>query len=186
MIGVLRLEELGREWPEIYRVAEKLRQGADLSNDDREWLDDISRVSGWDEDDVAEDLKNLDRDPSERAVRYRMLFEKYLEEAKRRKEAGDTEQAGEKLWGAITALIKLYAAKKGIPIVHWSRSKIEKFVSNNVEQDLKEPLLELLDKGSALHEHFYEKHMTFQSFEYRWSRAMELLDGIKRRVLEEW
>jgi len=51
-------------------------------------------------------------------VRYRMLFEKYLEEAKRRKEAGDTEQAGEKLWGAITALIKLYAAKKGVPIVH--------------------------------------------------------------------
>jgi len=68
VIGMLRLEELGREWPEIYRVAEKLRQGADLSNDDREWLDDISRVSGWDEDDVAEDLKNLDRDPSEREL----------------------------------------------------------------------------------------------------------------------
>lgn len=36
--------------------------------------------SGWDEEDLKEDLMNLDKDPTEREERYYELFEKYYEE----------------------------------------------------------------------------------------------------------
>ena len=51
---------------------------------------------------VKEYLRNIDEDPPERVERYRMLFEKYLKEAVEHKKKGDTQQAAEKLWGAIT------------------------------------------------------------------------------------
>ncbi|MCE4611781.1 MAG: PaREP1 family protein [Desulfurococcales archaeon] len=95
--------------------------------------------------------------PSKRVERYRDLLEKYLEEAKKLAEKGDTRHAAEKLWGAILALVKMYATMKNVPRVHWSRGKIERFIENNVEKDLRQQFIELLDKGSALHEHFYAR-----------------------------
>jgi len=75
----------------------------------------------------------------------------------------------------------MYAAAKGVPIIHWSRRKIERFVRDNVEEELRTLFLELLDKGSALHEHFYEGHMTPETFEVRWKRALELIEEIRER-----
>jgi len=41
---------------------------------------------------------------------------------------GDTRQAGEKIWGAVRALIKLYATIKGTPDHPWSISRLDRFV----------------------------------------------------------
>lgn len=120
--------------------------------------------------------------PSKRVERYRDLLEKYLEEAKKLAEKGDTRHAAEKLWGAILALVKMYATMKNVPRVHWSRGKIERFIENNVEKDLRQQFIELLDKGSALHEHFYEGHMARKTFVERWSRALELIEQAYGRL----
>ena len=101
------------EWPEVMRLASKLARGAELSESDRSWLKELAEASGWDVEDLAEDLSSLSAEPSVRAGRYRELFEKYYREALRLAEEGDTRQAGEKIWGAVTALVKLHAARRG-------------------------------------------------------------------------
>jgi len=53
---------------------------------------------GWDEDDAADELKNLATNPSERVEKYVELFQKYYNEAHRLLEQGDYTQAAEKLW----------------------------------------------------------------------------------------
>ena len=67
--------------------------------------------------------------------------------------------------GAVTALIKFYAAARGIPIVHWSIGKLDYFVENNVEKKYRKLFRDLLDKAHMLHEHFYEGHLSFRGFE---------------------
>jgi len=175
-------DEIRREWPDVERLIVKVKCGEPLTDVDREWLRELSEVTGWDPEDIEEDLRNIDVDPSERTERYHKLFEKYLKEAIKHVEKGDTQQAAEKLWGAITALVKLYAALKRVPIIHWSRSRIEKFVRNNVEEELKPLFIDLLDKGSVLHEHFYEGHMDPENFRIRWKQALQLIEEIRRRL----
>lgn len=79
-------------------------------------------------------------------------------------------------------LIKLYAAMKGIPIMQWSHRKIEEFVRNNVEKKLRPLFVNLLDKGDALYKHFYEGHMTPETFEIRWNQALKLIEEIRKRL----
>jgi len=62
---------------------------------------------------VVDDLRNVWRDPSERVDKYRSMFEEYYKEALELVNK-DPRQAAEKLWGAITALVKLHAALKGV------------------------------------------------------------------------
>ena len=59
------IEILEHEWPEVYRVAEKLKRKEPLSEADELWLQELSEAVGWDRDDVVEDLRNIDVDPSE-------------------------------------------------------------------------------------------------------------------------
>ncbi len=174
--------EIEREWPEIGKLIVKIKHNKSLDKADEEWLRELSEVTGWNVEDIKEDLKNIDADPSERVEHYRMLFEKYLKEATEYKEKSNTQQAAEKLWGAITVLVKLYAARKGIPIMQWSHRKIEEFVRNNVEKELRPLFVDLLDKGDALHKHFYEGHMTSETFEIRWNQALKLIEEIRKRL----
>ncbi|MEM1914013.1 MAG: PaREP1 family protein [Thermofilaceae archaeon] len=164
------------EYPELLRVAVKLSSGVMLDERDKEWLKEVSEVTGWDPDDVAEDLRSVSEEPSTRAERYWKLYEEYLEKARKHYRRGDFKQAGEKLYGAVLALIKYIAAVKGVAVVHWSRGKVEKFITSNVEPELRELLRDLLDKVQPLHEHFYEEHLDEQTFRERWSKVVELLE----------
>ncbi|MEM2363788.1 MAG: PaREP1 family protein [Zestosphaera sp.] len=110
--------ELFTEYPELLQVALKLSLGAVLNERDKEWLREVSEVTGWDLDDVAEELGNMGEDPSTRAERYWRLHEEYLEKVRKRYEQGDFKQAGEKLYGAVLALVKYIAAVKGVAVVH--------------------------------------------------------------------
>ena len=42
------------------------------------------------------------------------------------------------MWGAITALIKTYAAAKRIPIIHWDHGKLINFILNNIEEEYRD------------------------------------------------
>jgi len=111
------------------------------------------------EEDIKEELVNLDVDPTEREKRYYKLFMKYFREAGELKK-NDYVQAAEKLWGAVTALIKAYFSRRGVFVAHWSRSKIYNAVDNNIEKRYRQKFYDLLTYGGELHEHFYEKSLT--------------------------
>lgn len=103
---------------------------------------------------------------------------------KKFKKEGDTRQAGEKLWGAVTALIKLYAANKNIPVMSWSRGKLERFITNNVEEKYKALFRDLLDKTQIFHEHFYEAHLDNKTFKERWEEAVKLLEKARELIIK--
>jgi hypothetical protein len=176
------LSELAEEWTEIVEIAEKLSRREKLTENDELWINELAEATGWDRNAICDELMNIIVDPSERIKKYKELHEKYFEEAKRLREGGDTRQAGEKLWGAVTALIKLYAAIKRAPTLHWSRGRLEKFVTNNVEEEYKALFRDLLDKTHPLHEHFYEAYLDEKSFDERWEEAIKLLERARKVV----
>lgn len=178
--------EVVREWPEIIRIFVKLGQGEELDDSDKLWIEELVEVTGWDRDMVIEEIRNLFTDPSERAERYKELFEKYYEEALKSKREGNTRQAGEKIWGVVLALIKFYAAIKGIPVQHWGRGKIERFITNNVEREFKNDFRNLLDKAFILHIHFYEGDLDEKTFEERWEEVMEYIGKVKEIVYKRY
>ena len=170
------------EWPEVFEIAVKLRKGVELTPIEEEWINELSRATGWSREDIVEDLKHLVDDPIERVGRYRSLFEKYFNEASKMKGKGDTLQAAEKIWGAITALIKLYAALKGVVVIHWSRKKLDIFITNNVETRHKRLFRDLLDRGRVMHEYFYEAILDPETFEERWNELIELVKKAEKIV----
>lgn len=178
------MSEVSREWPELWHAAVKLASGAQLSKNDEVWIREVSEATGWNSEDVVEELRNAAADPSERAERYRRLFEDYLEEAMKRFDHGDYRQAGEKIYGASLALIKLYAAMRGVPVIHWSLGKVEKFITSSVEAKHRELFRGLLDKALRLHEHFHEGHLDDDTFRERWEEALKLLRRAREVVLK--
>jgi hypothetical protein len=115
---------------------------------------------------LKEELTELAQNPSERAARCKALFEKYRREALDLFAKGDTRLAARKLWAATLALVKLYAAAKGIFVAHWSRATV-------------------LPKAQVLHEHFYEENLYGELFRERWSEALELLERVKGILYEK-
>jgi hypothetical protein len=178
------LSELADEWPEIIKIAEKLGRREKLTDRDGMWVEGLVEATGWDRKDVVDELANIAVNPSGRAKRYRELHETYFEEAEKLKEKGDFRQAGEKLWGAVTALIKHYAAIKNVFIPHWSRGKIDNFIANNVEEKYKELFRNLLDNAEALHENFYEGDLSEKAFEERWGKTLKLLEEAGKIVFK--
>lgn len=69
------LSELKREWPEIFRIYEKLNKGETLNTLDKEWIKEISKESGWSMDNVIDEIKNADKEPSSRIEKYQKMFE---------------------------------------------------------------------------------------------------------------
>jgi len=83
-----------------------------------------------------------------------------------------------KIWGAVLALIKYYAAIKGIPIAQWSRGKVENFIANNVEDELADTFRQLVDSAEILHRNFYESDLNEKAFEIRWKFVIQYLNKV--------
>ncbi|ABL78706.1 PaREP1 family protein [Thermofilum pendens] len=179
-----KVEELLAEWPEVAGVCARLAAGERLGEGEAV-VKEVAEAAGWGVDDVVEDLARIGVDPSGRVERYRELFEKYYAEALELKRRGDARQAGEKLWGAVTALIKLYAAEKGVFVAHWSTGKLDRFVTSNVGKEHRKLFRDLIDKAHRLHENFYEGSLDPETLEERWAEALDLLEKAKRIVLDE-
>jgi hypothetical protein len=182
--ALFSLSEIADEWPEIMKIAEKLSRREKLTEKDGMWVNWLAEATGWDRNDVVDELANMVVSPSGRAKRYKEIHEKYFEEAKKLKERGDLRQAGEKLWGATTALIKHYAAIKNVFIAHWGRGKIDNFIASNVEEQYKDLFRNLLDNAEALHENFYEGALSEKAFEERWRRTLKLLEEVRKIVFK--
>jgi len=170
-----------REFPELVPLVEKLVKRRPLDEIDKSNLSELVEATGWSIEDVVDDLRNVWRNPSERVDRYRNMFEKYYDEALELVDK-DPQQAAEKLWGAITALIKLHASLKGVFIAHWEHEKLYNYVTNNVEERHRKLFHDLLKTGEVLHRYFYEGGLDRGTFNIFWTEALELLDQAKQVV----
>ncbi|AJB41749.1 MAG: PaREP1 family protein [Candidatus Hadarchaeum sp.] len=177
----LSLEPL-YEFPELFTLVGKLVEEKPLDETDEAILRELVGATGWDEADLREELARLGEDPSESIERYKELFEKYSREAVDLFSRGDTRQAAEKMWGAVLALVKLYAAIKGVFVAHWSRSKIDSVIASNVEPEYRKLFRELVDRAHVLHEHFYEGSLHEELFRERWDETLELLEEAREVV----
>jgi hypothetical protein len=172
---------IAREWPEIHALILKLLTNKELSDIDRAWLMEVANEVGWDEGEVVEELKSAIVDPSVKTGKYKELFEKYYQEAFKLFDK-DTRQAGEKIWGAVTALIKLHAAKRGVPIIHWDHGKLYSYVNNNVEKEYRDLFNILLLKAERLHRHFYEDDLDANTFKEFFNDVVRLIENVKKLI----
>jgi HPt (histidine-containing phosphotransfer) domain-containing protein len=152
-------------------LVNKLRNRT-LTDQDRELLEELALVSGWDKKDKIRELLGMQID-------YAELHRKYLKEAYELKEKGDFANAGKKLWGATTALFK--KALSDVPHdmdewIEWSRPIIDKYITR-YGKELEDVLRELLDRAWSL----YDFSMRFcydgdaETFGYLWERVVESL-----------
>jgi len=177
-----QLFEIRKAWPEVARLSERVSRGQCLEGLDVENFKELASATGWDEADLRMELTRLGEDPSENVERYKELFEKYSLEAVELSSRGYTRQATEKMWGAVVALVKLYAAIRGVFVAHWSRSKVDSVIASNVEPEYRKLFRELVDRAHVLHEHFYEGSLNEKLFRERWDEMLELLKEAKEVV----
>jgi hypothetical protein len=154
-------------------LADKIRKGT-LTDRDRELLKELALASGWDEEDKAKELLGM-------PVDYVELHRKYLKEAYELKEKGDFANAGRKLWGATTALLKKALSESHSDMdewITWTRLIIDKYVIK-YGGELRDVLEELFDRAWSLYEFSMCSDVDVDTFGYLWERVMESLQKAK-------
>jgi hypothetical protein len=169
------------EFPELFALVGKLVEKKPLDETDEANLRELAGATGWSVDDVVDDLRNGWGDPLGRVDRYREMFETYYREALELVDK-DSQQAAEKLWGAVTALVKLHASLKRVFFAWWDHGKLYNYVTHNVEEEYRELFYGLLMTGRELHRYFYEGDLDRDTFINFWNKAVELLEEAREVV----
>lgn len=170
-----------REFPELIPLVRKLIEEKPLDDIDRFNLNDLANAVGWSIEDISEELRNIWRDPLDRVDRYKNMFEKYYENAINLIKK-DPQQAAEKLWGAVVALIKFHASLKRVFIAAWDHGKLYNYVTNSIERVHRDLFYNLLTSGEVLHRYFYEEDLDEETFNIFWSKTLQLLDEARQIV----
>ncbi|MDT7860066.1 MAG: PaREP1 family protein, partial [Candidatus Calditenuis sp.] len=102
--------------------------------------------------------------------------ERYLREAEELYASGDLAQAGEKYWGAVTALINAIAERRG-----WSHYSHRDYaeVIERLSEELKEPLGRLFASVERLHANYYRNFLTKVNFDAHREDALKLMQLLK-------
>jgi len=173
------LEVYQSKWPEVVRIHEKLVKGEKFSSLDKQWIKELVEATGWSVEDVMDEIKNLDKDPSTRVGKYQKIFEDCLLSAKELKEKKRNRQAGEKLWGAVIALLKLYASKRGIPLIPWDSESLFSLIGYTKERQTQDAILNLIARAGVLHQNYYECILGRKAFKYFFGDTLELIEKFK-------
>jgi ketol-acid reductoisomerase len=79
--------------------------------------------------------------------------------------------------------VKFYAGVRGVPVVHWSRGKMDKVITKNFEEKFRE-LFEDIRKGQVFHEYFYECVEDKEAFEKKWEKTVKLLEDVRKLLFK--
>lgn len=170
-----------QEFPELVPLVRKLIEEKPLDDIDMLNMVELAKAVGWNIEDASDELKNIWRDPLDRVSKYKNMVEKYYSNAINLV-GKDPQQAAEKLWGAITSLIKLHASLRRVFIAAWDHGKLYNYVTNNVERIYRDLFYDLLTTGEVLHRYFYEEDLDRETFDNFWNKALELLNKAKQIV----
>jgi len=120
-----------------------------------------------------------DVDPGIRIEVYMKLHEKYLRDAEELYARGDLAQAGEKYWGAVTALLNVIGERRGWShYTHRDYAEIVERLSN----ELKEPLGRLFAGVERLHANYYHNFLTKVNFEAHREDALKLVQKLRSLI----
>jgi len=117
-----------------------------------------------------------DIDPSVRIEVYMKLHEKYLKDAEELYAKGDLAQAGERYWGAVTALLNAIGEKRGWS--HYTHRDYAEIVER-LSEELKEPLGRLFAGVERLHANYYHNFLTKVNFEAHREDALKLVRRLR-------
>jgi len=113
-------------------------------------------------------------DPEARVEAYLKLAEKYLLDAEELYAKGDLAQAGEKYWGAVTALLSVIAERRGMP--HYTHRDFWDIVEALVEESGNPEYSTLFRLAEGLHANFYHGFMRRESFEKHREGVLRLIN----------
>ncbi|RFA97160.1 PaREP1 family protein [Pyrobaculum aerophilum] len=116
-------------------------------------------------------------DPPERVQLYLKLHEKYLREAEDLYARGDLLQAGEKYWGAATALLNAIAERRGWE--HYSRRDYNVIIRRLYEETGDKELVIGFRMAEGLHANFYHNYMGPKDFQLHREAALKLIEKLK-------
>jgi len=117
-----------------------------------------------------------DIDPSVRIEVYMKLHEKYLKDAEELYAKGDLAQAGERYWGAVTALLNAIGEKRGWS--HYTHRDYAEIVER-LSEELKEPLGRLFAGVERLHANYYHNFLTKVNFEAHREDSLKLVRRLR-------
>jgi len=118
-----------------------------------------------------------DLDPPERIELYINLYEKYLREAEDFYKKGDLVQAGEKLWGALTALLNAIAEKRGLP--HYSHRDYAVIIDELYRETKDRDLVIGFGLAERLHANFYHNFISKDQFDLHREEVLKLIKKAK-------
>lgn len=117
-------------------------------------------------------------DPGARVEVYIKLFEKYLADAEELYRKGDLAQAGEKYWGAVTALLSAIAERRGLQ--HYTHRDFWEIAEVLAEETGDPEYSTLLSLAERLHANFYHGFLRRESFERHRQGVLRLIDMLKK------
>ncbi|GAB6947576.1 PaREP1 family protein [Vulcanisaeta sp. JCM 16161] len=141
----------------------------------------LRRVAG--DKDVEEFIIELiaDRlDPKDRVDVYLRLHEKYLNEAEELFNKGDLTQAGEKYWGAVTALLNAIGEMRGLP--HYSHRDYSVIIDELYRETGDRDLVIGFRLAEGLHANFYHNFMSREEFQLHRETVIELVKKLRNMV----
>jgi len=118
-----------------------------------------------------------DLDPPERIELYINLHEKYLKEAEDFYKKGDLVQAGEKFWGALTALLNAIAEKRGLP--HYSHRDYAVIIDELYKETKDRDLVVGFSLAERLHANFYHNFMSKDQFDLHREEVLKLIKKLR-------
>ncbi len=122
-------------------------------------------------------------DPETRIEAYRELFRRYLGEAEELYRRGEYAQAGEKLWGAIAALLNIVGELEGRP--HYRHSDYWEIVEEVAEATGDPEYSTLFALAERLHANFYHAFLKPRTFDAHWKGAKRLVEKLRRYLREK-
>ncbi|AEA13179.1 PaREP1 domain containing protein [Thermoproteus uzoniensis 768-20] len=133
-------------------------------------------AGGRDPEEFLVELVAARLDPPQRVEAYLALHEKYLREAEELYRKGDLAQAGEKYWGAVTALLNAIAEKRGWE--HYSHRDYAVAVERLYEETKDRELIVGFRMAEGLHANYYHNFMRREGFELHREAVLKLVEKL--------
>ena len=119
-------------------------------------------------------------DPQRRVEIYLKLGEDYLRSAEEFYGKGDLAQAGEKYWGAVTALLNAIAEQRGWE--HYSHRDYDEIIEKLYGEIHDKSLLINFRMAEALHANFYHNFMSREGFEVHREAVLRLIERLRELI----
>lgn len=125
---------------------------------------------------VIEKIIN-DLDLHDRIEIYEKLHEKYLREGNEFYKKGDLIQAGEKYWGALTALLNIIGEIKKLP--HYSHRDYAEIIEIIYEELKDDEIPRLFASAERLHANYYHGFLKELTFKLHREDTLKLIQKLK-------